>query len=72
MINSPPLTKRGRILTAMVTFGNKNAQKRAADAILDESSMRKIADLIEHSAHTRRFYEKAFSLGFALPDEDEQ
>jgi len=34
--------------------------------------MKKVTDLAEHSAHTRRFYEKAFSLGFALPDENEE
>ena len=68
---APPLTKRGRALTAMITFGNKDAQKRAADAILDGATMRKTADLIEHSANTRRFYEKAFSLGYALPEDEE-
>lgn len=69
---APPLTRRGRAFTAAVTFDNAISQKRLADAILDETTIRKVADLAEHSAHTRRFFEKAFSLGFAIPDEGEE
>ena len=69
---APPLTRRGRAFTAALTWDTKRSHQHIADAILDETTMRKVADLAEHSAHTRRFYEKAFSLGFALPDENEE
>ena len=69
---APPLTQRGRLLTAILTLHNKEAQKRAADSLLDEVAMKNVAELLEHSAHTRRFFEKAFSLGFAIPDEESE
>ncbi len=67
---APPLTQRGRILTAMVTLNNSEAQKRAADALLSEVTMKKTANLLKHSTLNRRILEKAVSLGYMLPDED--
>lgn len=69
---APPLTRRGRAFTAALTWDTKRSHQHIADAILDERTMRKVANLAEHQAHTRQFFEKAFSLGFALPDEEEQ
>jgi antitoxin (DNA-binding transcriptional repressor) of toxin-antitoxin stability system len=68
---APPLTKRGRVLTTLVTFNNKSAQKRAADALLSNTSMRETAELLSHDPWTRRFMEKSFSLGYGMPGEDE-
>lgn len=66
---APPLTQRGRALTALLTFGSTEGHKRTADAILDQGAMKEIATLAEHSAWTRQFFEKAASLGYLHEDE---
>lgn len=68
---APPLTKRGRALTAALTFKNKEAQRRMVNSLLDDHTLREVAELLTHKPGTRQFAEKAFSLGFALPDENE-
>lgn len=67
---TPPLTRRGRAFTAIVHFQNGAAKKSMAKALLDESTMKDIADLAEHNPNTRRFLEKAVSLGLIMPDEN--
>lgn len=69
---APPLTRRGRAFTAAVIFDNKRSHAAMADAILDENKIKKVANLAEHDVITRRIAEKAFSLGFMIPQENEQ
>lgn len=66
---APPLTARGRALTAILTFGSNEGHKRTADALLDQNLMRQTAELAEHSAWTRQFFEKAASIGYILDEE---
>lgn len=68
----PPLTRSGRGFTAGLKFESSAANKAIANAILDEKSMRKIAELAKHNRMSRQVAEKAFSLGFALENNIEE
>ena len=65
---APPLTRRGRAFTAALTWDSGRSHKVMANAILDERTMREVAEFSKQNPFTRRFVEKAFSLGFMLPE----
>jgi len=64
---APPLTRRGRAFTAALTWDSARSHKVMADAILNEKSIADVAELGEHSALTRQFFEKMASVGFNIP-----
>ena len=66
---APPLTKRGRGFTALLTFGSAEGHRRTADALLNQNTIRDVAELAEHNAWTRQFFEKAASLGYLHEEE---
>lgn len=67
-----PLTREGRGFTAALKFQGASAHRAIANAILDEKSMRKVAELAKHNRMSRQVAEKAFSLGFALENNIEE
>jgi len=60
---APPLTRRGRAFTAAVIFDNKRAHDVIAKALLDPTTMKKVAKLAEHKTLNREAIELAVSLG---------
>lgn len=68
-VAAPPLTRRGRALTASNIFLSKQGHKVIADSLLDPNTIRKVAELSEHKRLTREAAELAVSLGF-IGEED--
>lgn len=60
---APPLSKKGRIFTALLIFDRKKAHDVVAKALLDPIEIRKVAQLAEHKRLTRETLEIAASLG---------
>lgn len=61
---APPLTKKGRVLTAFLKFKDSRSHKAIADALLDQASIGRMAKLAEHKSITRESAELLVSLGF--------
>jgi hypothetical protein len=66
---APPLTRRGRALTAGNIFLSKEGHRIIADSLLEPSIIHKIAKLAEHKKLTREMAELAVSLGFIGEEE---
>lgn len=62
-VAAPPLTRRGRALTASNIFLSKKGHQVIADSLLNPNKIRRIAELSEHSKITRETAELAVSLG---------
>lgn len=67
---APPLTRKGRVFTALLIFNKKSHHKTLADIMLDPGSMQRLASLAEHNGTKRQALELATSLGF-IHGEDE-
>ena len=65
---APPLTRRGRALTAANIFETRWARRKIADALLDQSTIRKVAEAAEHKTLTRQAAELYISLGLIGED----
>lgn len=66
---APPLTRRGRALTAADVFENKAAKAVIADSLLNPSIMKQVAKASEHKRLTREAAELYVSLGLIKEDE---
>ena len=61
---APPLTRRGRALTAANIFETRWARRKIGEALLDPSTIKKVAEAAEHKMLTRQSAELYISLGF--------
>jgi hypothetical protein len=68
---APPLTRRGRAFTAILTFNSNRAHRIMADIMLDDKKIADLAKIAEHKKLTRETAELAASLGFVVPFTEE-
>lgn len=61
---APPLTRRGRALTAGNIFLSKQGHRVIADSLLEPGLIKEVAKMAEHKKLTREAAELAVSLGF--------
>lgn len=58
-----PLSRRGRVFSAYLTWDSNATKRVMADALLDDSVMAKIAELSKSKKWSREFFEKSAVLG---------